>query len=316
MGESSRTASHVDYGLLVLLGILLGIPYALTKISQITIPPLTGVAARVLIAAIVLWVFVFISGTKLSMPGSCVRRLFIQGFISCVIPYTLIAYGQTTVNSALAAILNSTTPLFVCVVSLLWARHESLTPGRLVGVWVGLSGVILIAGVNSLTGLGQDTFGQAAIILASASSAVAAIQGRRLNDVAPELAAAGTLTCGAVILVPLCFVVEAPLHSTPSVGSITALLINAFVATALRSVIYFRLLRTIGSMATTSVSYFKPAVGVLIGFTLMGEEPTWAAAIGLLAIFLGVAVISKPKSSTPSWLMPQFVQRAIPTPSA
>jgi drug/metabolite transporter (DMT)-like permease len=221
-----------------------------------------------------------------------------------------------TVNSSLAAILNSTTPLFVCVVSLLWTRHESLTPGRLVGVWVGLSGVILIAGVNSLTGLGQDTFGQAAIILASASSAVAAIQGRRLNDVPPELAAAGTLTCGAVILVPLCFVVEAPLHSTPSVGSITALLINAFVATALRSVIYFRLLRTIGSMATTSVSYFKPAVGVLIGFTLMGEEPTWAAAMGLLAILLGVAVISKPKFSAPSWLIPRFVQRAVQTPSA
>src|SRR5580700_7153098 len=137
MDESSRTASQVDYGLLVLLGILLGIPYALTKISQTTIPPLTGVAARILLAAIVLWAFVFTSKTKLSMPGSCVWRLFIQGFISCVIPYTLIAYGQTTVNSALAAILNSTTPLFVCVVSLLWTRHESLSPGRLVGVWVG-----------------------------------------------------------------------------------------------------------------------------------------------------------------------------------
>ncbi len=314
MGENSRTASPVDYVLLVLLGILLGIPYALTKISQTTIPPLTGVAARVLFAAIVLWVVVFTSRTKLSIPVSCIRRLFIQGFISCVIPYTLIAYGQTTVNSALAAILNSTTPLFVCVVSLLWTRHESLTPGRLVGVSAGLSGVVLIAGASSLTGLGQSTLGQAAIILASVSSAVAAIQGRRLNDVAPELAAAGTLTCGAVILVPLCFVVEAPLHSTPSAGSIAALLFNAVVATALRSVIYFRLLRTIGSMGTTSVSYLKPAVGVLIGFTLMGEELTWTATMGMLTILLGVAAISKPTFLTPSWLIPQFVQRAVPTP--
>jgi len=314
MGENSRTASPVDYGLLVLLGILLGIPYALTKISQTTIPPLTGVAARVLFAAIVLWVVVFTSRTKLSIPVSCIRRLFIQGFISCVIPYTLIAYGQTTVNSALAAILNSTTPLFVCVVSLLWTRYESLTPGRLVGVSAGLSGVVLIAGASSLTGLGQSTLGQAAIILASVSSAAAAIQGRRLNDVAPELAAAGTLTCGAVILVPLCFVVEAPLHSTPSAGSIAALLFNAVVATALRSVIYFRLLRTIGSMGTTSVSYLKPAVGVLIGFTLMGEELTWTATMGMLTILLGVVVISKPTFLTPSWLIPQFVQRAVPTP--
>jgi drug/metabolite transporter (DMT)-like permease len=304
----------VDYGLLVLLGILLGIPYALTKISQTTIPPLTGVAARVLLAAIVLWVFVFTSGAKLSVSRSCVRRLFIQGFISCVIPYTLIAYGQTTVNSSLAAILNSTTPLFVCVIALLWTRHELLTLGRLVGVSAGLSGVVLIAGANSLIGLGQSSFGQAAIILASVSSAVAAIQGRRLNDVPPELAAAGTLTCGAVILVPLSFVVEAPLHSTPSVGSIAALLFNAFVATALRSVIYFRLLRPSGSMGTTSVSNLKPAVGVLIGFMFMGEELTSTAVTGLLAILLGVAAISQPQFLTPSWPIPQFVQRAVRTP--
>ena len=301
----------MDYGLLILLGILLGIPYALTKISQTTIPPLTGVAARVLLAAIVLWVFVFASGVKLSISRGCARRLFIQGLISCVIPYTLIAYGQTTVNSSLAAILNSTTPLFVCVIGLLWTRHELLTVGRVVGVSAGLSGVVLIAGANSLIGIGQNSFGQAAVILASVSSAVAAIQGRRLNDVPPELAAAGTLTCGAVILVPLSFVVEAPLHSTPSAGSIAALLLIAFVATALRSVIYFRLLRTIGSMGTTSVSYLKPAVGVLIGFTLMGEELTSTAAMGLLAILLGVAAISQPQFLTPSWLITQFVQRAV-----
>jgi drug/metabolite transporter (DMT)-like permease len=314
MGESGRTASPVDYGLLVLLGILLGIPYALTKISQTTIPPLTGVAARVSLAAIVLWVVVFMSRTKLSMPGNCVRRFFIQGFISCVIPYTLIAYGQMTVNSSLAAILNSTTPLFVCVVGLLWTRHEPLTLGRLVGVLGGLSGVVLIAGENSLIGLGHGSFGQAAIVLASVSSAAAAIQGRRLSDMSPELAAAGTLTCGAIILVPLCFVVEAPFHSTPSAGSIAALLFNAFVATALRSVIYFRLLRTIGSMGTTSVSYLKPAVGVLIGSTLMGEELTWPVVTGLLAILLGVAAISQPRFLTPSWLIPQVVQRAVRTP--
>jgi drug/metabolite transporter (DMT)-like permease len=313
MGESSKTASPVDYGLLVMLGILLGIPYALTKITQTTIPPLTGVAARVSLAAIVLWVVVLTSKTKPSMPVGCTRRFFIQGFVSCVIPYTLIAHGQITVNSSLAAILNSTTPLFVCVVSLLWTRHEFLTLGRLVGVLVGLSGVVLIAGANSLIGLGQSSFGQAAIIMASVSSAVAAIQGRRLNDVPPELAAAGTLTCGAVILVPLSFVVEAPLHSTPSVGSIAALLFNAFVATALRSVIYFRLLRTIGSMGTTSVGYLKPAVGVLIGFTLMGEDLTSTAVTGLLAILLGVAAISQPQCFAPSWFIPRSMQRAART---
>src|ERR1700733_13605201 len=206
MDEKGKAASPVDYGLLTLLGVLLGIPYALTKISQTTIPPLTGVVARLLIAAIVLWIFVFASRAKLSTFKGCVPRLFVQGCISCAIPYTLIAYGQTSVNSALAAILNSTTPVFVCLISLLWTQRESLKLGRMVGVSIGLAGVVMIAGANSLAGLGKDAFGQAAIILATVSSAAAAIQGRRFNDVPPELAAEGSLTFGALVLVPLCFV--------------------------------------------------------------------------------------------------------------
>jgi drug/metabolite transporter (DMT)-like permease len=310
MGENVKIARPVDYGLLVLLGVLLGIPYALTKISQTTIPPLTGVAIRLLIAAIVLWIFALASRAKLSILKDYIPRLFVQGCISCAIPYTLIAYGQTSVNSALAAILNSTTPLFVCPISLIWTQREPLRLGRMVGVSAGLAGVVMIAGANSLTGLGKDVFGQAAIILATVSSAVAAIQGRRFNDVPPELAAAGTLTCGALVLVPLCFVVDAPLHFTPSAGSVVALLVNAIFATALRSVIYFRLLRTIGSVGTTSVSYLKPAIAVLIGVTLMGEALTWTAMIGLLAILFGVAAINQSDLWAPSWLASRFATRA------
>jgi len=312
MDKKGKAASPVDYGLLALLGILLGIPYALTKISQTTIPPLTGVATRLLIAAIVLWIFVLMSKTKVSTLKDYVPRLFVQGCISCAIPYTLIAYGQTSVSSALAAILNSTTPLFVCLISFLWTQSEPLKPGRMIGVSAGLAGVVMVAGATSLAGLGKDALGQAAIILATVSSAIAAIQGRRFNDVPPELAAAGTLTCGALVLVPVCFVVDAPLHFTPSAGSVVALLVNAIVATALRSVIYFRLLRTIGSIGTTSVSYLKPAVGVLIGLMLMGEALTWSTMIGLLAILFGVVAINQSDLWAPLWLASRSATRAAP----
>ena len=193
--------------------------------------------------------------------------------------------ARRSVDSALAAILNSTTPLFVCLISLLWTRHEPLTFGRLLGVSAGLTGVVLIAGASSLSGLGQSTaFGQAAIILASVSSAVAAIQGRRLNDVAPELAAAGTLTCGAVILVPLCLLWRRHYTSTPSAGFRCRLACQCrWSRPRLGSVIYFRLIRTIGSMGTTSVRYLKPAVGVLIGCTLMGEAANMDSGDGFVS---------------------------------
>ena len=288
-----KMVSPVEVALLALLGILWGMPYGLTKIALTTILPLTLVAARVAVAATLLWIFVFLRGYKIQAPRDFIGGLFIQGCVACAIPYTLIAFGQQSVDSALAAILNSTTPLFVYLISLLWTRHESLTVGRLFGVVIGLSGVVLIAGASALAGLGLGTVGQAAIVLATLSSAVSVIYGRRFAAVAPEIAAAGTLTAAAVVLVPLCFIVEAPLNSAPSAASLAALLVNAVVATALGFVVYFRLIRTIGSMGTASVGYLKPAVGVLIGCVLMGESLTWTTGAGLIAILIGVAAINQ-----------------------
>ena len=102
------------------------------------------------------------------------------------------------------------------------------------------------------------------------------------------------------MLVPLCFLVEAPLNSAPSAASLAALLVNALAATALGFVVYFRLIRTIGSMGTASVSYLKPAIGVLIGCALMGESLTWTMAVGLIAIVIGVAGINRKDSLTAS----------------
>jgi drug/metabolite transporter (DMT)-like permease len=214
--------SPVEIALLALLGILWGMPYALTKIALTTISPVTLVAARVALAAILLWIIVFFRQCRMPWSWDLVARLFIQGCVACAIPYTLIAFGQQSVDSALAAILNSTAPLFVYLICLPRARHEELTVGRLFGVMIGLGGVVLIAGASALAGLGRGMVGQAAIVLATLSSAVSAIYGRRFVAVAPEIAAAGTLTAAAVVLVPLCLLVEAPLNSAPSAASLVA----------------------------------------------------------------------------------------------
>jgi drug/metabolite transporter (DMT)-like permease len=302
MHTDSKTMPLFEIALLMLLGILSGMPYALTKIALASIPPITMVAARVSLAAIVLWIIVFALKCEWPRRRGLIRRLFIQGCLACILPFTLLAIGQRSVDSALAAILNSTTPLFVCLISLLWTRHETLTFGRLFGVSIGLAGTVMIVGAGALSGLGQSGFGQVAIILATVASAVSVIHGRRFADVAPEITAAGTLTSAAFVLVPLCFIVEAPLQSTPSAASSAALFVNAIVATAFGFVVYFRLIRTIGSMGTASVGYLKPAVGVLLACTLLGEALTWTMAGGLLAILLGVVAINQCQSSTLSWL--------------
>src|SRR6266436_3219982 len=227
----TKMASPLEIALLALLGLLWGMPYALTKIALATIPPVTLVAARVALAAAVLWIIVL--------------------FMGCKIP-----------------------------------------AGRIFGVTTGLGGVVLIAGASAFLGLGEAAAGQTAVIVATISSAVGAIYSRRFDAVAPQVTAAGALTCAAVVLGPLCVFVETPLKSAPSAAAIAALLVNAVLATALGFVVYFRLIRTIGSMGAASVSYLKPAAGVLIGCTLLGETLTWTAGLGLIAILTGVAAIN------------------------
>lgn len=286
---SDRT---IELGLLLLLGFLWGIPYALTKISLATIPPLTLVAVRVSIAAIVLWIVTLVLGRNIPLRWSFLLRLFVQGLVACVIPYSLIAVGQQSLNSALAAVLNSSTPLFVCFISLLATHHEPITWSRVIGITVGLGGVVIIVGTTGLGGIGRESIGQLLIVLATFSSAISVVHGRHFKDVSPEVAAAGMLTSAALILVPLSLAVEAPFQAEPSLPSVLALLANAIVATALGFVVYFRLIRTIGSMATASVGYLKPAFGVLIGCAFMVETLTWTVSLGLCAILVGVTAIN------------------------
>ena len=294
MRSRAHRVFSLELALVLLLGLLWGSPYALTKIALVTIPPMTLVAGRVALAAAVLWLVVIVRRQEVPKTRHFARLLFIQGAISCVVPYTLITFGQQTVESGLAAVLNSSTPLFVCLISVLWTHHEPVTLRRIFGVPIGFAGVTAIVGASTFFGLGEHVLGQAAIILATLSSAVSVIHGRRFDSVAPEVVAAGMLTSAAIVLLPLCLVLETPWRVSPSASSLIALLVNAVVATGLGFVVYFRLIRTIGSIGTASTSYLKPAVGVLIGWAFLGEPLTWTLVGGLLAILIGVAAITTP----------------------
>jgi drug/metabolite transporter (DMT)-like permease len=291
---AAQPTTGAEIRLLVLLATLFGMPYALTKIALQTITPMTLVAARVCIAAALLWCAVFAFKSRIDMTWNLAGRLLIQAFLNCILPYTLTTYGQQTVDSALAAVLNSASPIFVALITLIWTRHEAVTVSRVVGVLVGIGGIASIAGSAALSGLGSEMRGQAAIILATVSLALAVIRGRNLTEIPPEVSAAATLTWSAIVLVPIALIVEAPLVCAPSVPSATALAANAVFGTGAGFLLYFRLIRTLGTMGTASVSYLKTGVGVLIGCVVLGEPFSWALFMSLAAIVIGVVAINSP----------------------
>lgn len=281
-----------EYALLALLSLLWGASYALIKLAVETITPVTLVAVRVMLAAGVLWCIVL--ARKRPMPRSFAlwRQLAIQAMIGFVIPFTMITWGQQYVESGLAGILNSTTPIFVFLATVLWFRSERATAEHALGVVAGLGGVCLLIGLEALQGLGDQVAGQLAITGATVSYAAAMIYGKRFRDIAPETTAACTLSLAAAILIPASFALEAPLALAPTTVSVLALVALALFCTAGAFTLYFRLVNTLGSVGTSSVAYARAAISVLIGSLLLGETFGLIAAASMAAVLIGVAAIN------------------------
>ncbi|MDP3317588.1 MAG: EamA family transporter, partial [Bosea sp. (in: a-proteobacteria)] len=214
--------------------------------------------------------------------------------LNSVLPFTLIAWAERSIEAGLATILSSTSPIFVVVLGLLAGTGERLSPIRLAGIAAGLAGTLLIVGAEAIAGWGTDLAAQLALVAASLCYGGAALFGRHFKGQDPIMPAAGSLICGAALLIPLSLVVDRPWTLAPSAASIQALLALSVFSTALAFVIYFRLIARLGSVATTSVAYLRVPIGVLIGMVFLGESLAPTAWLGLVLIVFGVLAMTLP----------------------
>lgn len=285
--------------LLACLATLWGASFTFIKLGVETIPPVTFIAARTVIAGGLLLCILRARGIQLPRDRATWRSLGIQACLNSVMPFTLIAWAETRIDAGLATILNSTTPIFAFLITWAITRHEAVTGRKLFGTLMGITGVCLIMGVGALTGLGSDLWGQAAMLLASLSYGAAAIYGHNFKHLDSMVPAAGSMLCGAVILVPLSLIVDQPWTLQPSDTSLLALAALSVFSTALAFVIYFRLVRTLGSVGVTSQAYLRIPIGVGIGVVFLGESLAGSAWLGLVFVVIGVAAMSLPARAKP-----------------
>jgi len=287
----------VELLLLGVVGFLWGAQFGFTKIQLETMPPVTAVAVRLGIASVFLWAIVLAQGARVPGGLRMWRDFTIQGALSSAGPGLLIAWGQQHVDSALAAVLNSTSPIIVTIITLLYTRQESIGPKRILGLAIGLCGVIIVIGFSALDGLGRGFIGQIVIMISTFGYATATLFGRRFTNISPIATAAATITCSTVLMTMLAFAVERPLAIDPSARSMIATALSGILCNAFGVMIYFRLIRTLGSLGTSTVSFLKAAFGVTIGCFLLGEPFTASLAIGLTAVLIGVAAVNEPGAS-------------------
>lgn len=283
----------LEIAALLFVGFLWGAQFGFNKIQLESIPPFTGIAWRLTIAAAFLWLIVWVRGIPVPGTGKAWRDFAIQGMITSGGPGVMVMWAQQYITSALAAILNSTTPICAALLTLLFTRHERVGVQKTIGLVVGLGGVILAVGIDALKGIDKGLLGQIIVIISALGYGAAAIFGRRFAKISPVVTAAAANTCSGVVLWIVAALTEDPFTTIPTWRSFWALLVSALLCNGIAVIIYYRLIGTLGSIGASSLGYLKAAFGVVIGCLALGEPLTAAIVIGFIAVMIGVAAINE-----------------------
>jgi drug/metabolite transporter (DMT)-like permease len=287
-----KRMSAAEWGLLLTLSVLWGGTFFFQKVALGALPPFTVLLARVGLAAAALALAARAVGHRLPPLGRAWVAFAIMATLNNVIPFSLILWGQTRIASGLAAILNACAPLFTAVLAHFLTQDEHLTPRRAAGVLLGLGGVVLMIGPDSLGGLGGDVLAQLAILAAGVSYAFAGIFGRRFADAPPLVTAAGQVTASTVLILPLALAGDQPWTiPVPGTRVWLALLGLAIISTALGYVVYFRILATAGATNLLLVTLLMPVIALVLGTYALGERLAPRHFGGMALIAAGLAII-------------------------
>ncbi len=290
--EKSMTLG--TWALLIALSLVWGGSFFFQSVALRELPTFTIVVARVGLAALTLLIVMKALGIRMPSSGRVWAAFFGMGFLNNVIPFTLIVWGQTSIASGLASILNATTPLFTVLVAHVLTNDEKLTRRKVIGVAFGFAGVAIMLGTDLLGDLGTSELGQLAVLGAALTYAFAGIFGRRFKalGVPPVAVATGQVTASSVMLIPLMLLVDKPWTlPAPGFETILALIGLATISTALAYFLYFRILELAGATNLLLVTFLIPVSAIILGIMVLGETLLPKHFLGMIVISLGLIVI-------------------------
>jgi drug/metabolite transporter (DMT)-like permease len=283
-----------DYALLLTLACLWSSTYPLTKIGLGSIPPITFISARSLVAAAFLMLILRARGMSIPTDARAWKLFAFQQTINSTIPFLMITWAQQYVPASNTVVLASTTPIFAFLITWAITRHEPATLLKLVGAILGLAGTVAIIGLDALHGMGQEIAAETAILLATISFACATIFGLRLSDYDPMVVAAGSLLFGGLVLLPASIVIDRPWTLHPEPQAIAAAVTMGIFSSALGLMLFYMCLSRLGTLTTNAQGYLRIPIGVGLSVLLLGESVPSNLAMGLVLVMAGVAAMTVP----------------------
>ena len=277
---------------LLLLASMWGASYLFIKLAVEDIPPAAMTDLRLLIAGALLAAFL---AARLGI-RSAVSELrsawipcLVLGTINAALPMTLVAWGETHIDSSTAGIAQASVPIFVAILGLRFLPHDPLGPTRIAGLAIGVAGVAVVTGVHAEGGF-WAVAGTLAVVLSSLSYASGGIYGQlRVRGTPGPVLATGSMIAGALVLLP--FAAAHRPTSAPGATAFASLLALAVVPTFLGQLLLFRILRLFGSRRMSLVTFLMPGFAVVYGAVLL-SEPISAAALGGLALILTGVILA------------------------
>lgn len=279
-----------DWIRLIILSLLWGGSYIWIEIALLTISPLMIVFFRVFMASIFLLSVCKI--LKLSFVIN--KRLFIIflmiSLFNNVIPFNLIAWGQSQITASVSSILNATTPLFTVILANYWPKGEKATLNRIIGVVVGICGVSILMGF-SFDDLNNSIDGQIAILLASVSYAISVLFGKQIDSsIHPAISATMMLCISSIILMPIVIYMGVDFIAVSKIESIIPLLGLSIFSTAVAYLIFYKLIKNIGSNVML-VTLLMPISAIFMSIIFLGESIATQHIIGLILILIGLILV-------------------------
>ena len=287
-----REANSFDIFLLVLLGIIWGSSFFNIKIATYSYEPITLALVRVIFASAPLILLCKLKKIKIEAFSKEWKYYALIGLCNIAIPFVLIAIGTSKINSYLAAMLMSTTPLSGTILAHFFTKNEKINIFKVIGVLIGFSGILFLFLDKIIINESNYIFALITI-LGSTFYSIGGILTIQIKNKGNENVTTSTTIWSLIFLFPMAIILEKPWMANPTIESTLSLLYLGIVATGLAWLIRFRILSVNGLVFQTQVAYLIPIFGVFFGYFLMNEVITWKVLISLTIIILGIYIEKK-----------------------
>ena len=283
-----------DYALLTLLALIWASAFFNIKIATYSFGPITIAFLRVFFGAIPVLLLCYFKNIKIEAFSKDWYWFALIGFINLVAPFFLIAYGIKSVQSNLAAILMSTTPLSSTILGHFYLKNEKFNFIKTFGILIGFSGILYLFSDNLL--INDNNFISALLILlGSTCYVIGGVLTLKISKKKNENVTGSILIWAVIILIPIVSFIEQPWNLTPRLDSVVSVVYLGLVSTGIAWLLRFRILVKNGLIFQSQVSYLIPIFGTILSYIFLKEIITIKVLIALIAVIVGIYFVKRAK---------------------